>query len=650
MGWMAKIGASVVTWGAMAGMAAAAGAAVPAGQAEQVFKVPALEQPAGVPLEFVRTKSMEAGLAIQPVAIDLGEWTGLKSAPEMPVHIIGASRAVQQAQSAAQTAQLLQWQPSAKGGTVAALSVRSGGAQGLRLGLVVEQLPGSAMLRLYTDHQPAAVFEIAGQRVMQTLQANRDAGDHSEAGRTWWTPSSSGEQVSLEIELPPGTAPDQLKVSLPQVMHIYENLSLPLGTEESDAAQEDAKAMPLGNPVECHLDVNCFSQLETERKGVARMAYVTERMADGSYYYGLCTGSLLNDAQGSRTPYFLTAAHCMSTQTLASALETDWFYTSTRCSSNSLSPSSVNLRNGAQLLYSSANPDVTLLKLNDTPPAGAVFLGWDSSIVPNSTSVAGVHHPDGGLQKISFGTMSSRYDCSLDSKSVFCTSAPSSGNYYYVQWTLGLTQPGSSGSPLFNNGAVTGVLTGASEASCRANAGGAYSFYPSLNSVMPALRKWLVDAGGTQTPVAGRMPVYRFYNTQNGTHFFTASAQERDAVIQGNPNYQYENIGFYASTQTAAAPNAVYRFYNNNSGSHFYTINADERAFVIANYPQFSVEGTAWYARQAQGEGSVPMYRFYNTLTGAHFYTTNPSERDFVVATYPQFNFEGVGYYVWGSQ
>jgi len=642
MRWMAKIGlVSLVTWGAMAGVAGAAAT-------DQVFEVPAKEQPVGVPQEFVPTKSMAVGLALQPVAIDLGEWVGLKSAPAMPVQIIGASRAVQQAASPAQTAQLLQWKASAKGGAVAALSVRSGGAEGLRLGLLVDQLPGSAMLRLYTDHQPAAVFEIAGQRVMQILQANLDAGDNSEAGRTWWTPSSSGEQVTLEIELPPGTAPDQLKVSLPQVMHIYENLSLPLGTEESDAAQEDAKAMPVGNPVDCHLDVNCFPQLQAERKGVARMAYVTERLPDGRYYYGLCTGSLLNDAQGSGTPYFLTAAHCISTQTNASALETDWFYTSTRCSSNSLSPSSVNLRNGSRLLYTSVNPDVTLLQLNDTPPAGAMFLGWNSGIVPNNTPVVGIHHPDGGLQKISMGVMSARAECVINGENVSCISVPNTGKYYYVAWSMGLTQQGSSGSPLFNNGAVTGVLTAGSEVSCRA--GGAYSFYPSLNSVMPALRKWLVDAGGTQTPVAGRMPVYRFYNTQNGTHFFTASAQERDAVIQGNPNYQYENIGFYASTQTAAAPNAVYRFYNSNSGSHFYTINADERAFVIANYPQFSVEGTAWYARQAQGEGSVPMYRFYNTLTGAHFYTTNPSERDFVVATYPQFLFEGAAYYVWGSQ
>lgn len=650
MGWMAKIRvAGLVAWGSMVGMA---GAAAPQGLADRVFQVPAMEQPAGQPVEFVRTKRMETGLAVKPVAIDLGEWAGLKSAPDMQVHIIGASRAVEQAKSAAQTAQLLQWQPSANGGMVAALSLRSGGAQGLRLGLVVDQLPGSAMLRLYTDHQPAAVFEIAGQRVMQILQANRDAGDSSEAGRTWWTPSSSGEQVTLEIELPPGTSPDQLKVSMPQVMHIYENLSLPLGGLDADDEQADAKTIPVGSPVECHLDVNCFTQAATERKGVARMAYVTERLPDGSAYYGLCTGSLLNDAQGSGTPYFLTAAHCISTQTIASALETDWFYTSTRCASNSLSPSSVNLRNGAQLLYANANPDVTLLKLNDTPPAGAMFLGWNSDVVADNTPVVGVHHPSGGLQKISMGVMSSRADCTIDGKDVSCFSAPNSGDYYYVRWSMGLTQQGSSGSPLFNNGAVTGVLTAASEASCRADGSGAYSFYPSLNSVMPALRKWLVDAGGSATtpPASGRMPVYRFYNTQNGTHFFTANAQERDALVQGSTTYQYENIGFYASTQTAAAPQAVYRFFNISSGSHFYTINPEERAFVVANYPQFNAEGVAWYARQAAGEGSVPMYRFNNTLTGAHFYTTNAAERDFVVATYPQFVFEGVAYYVWGSQ
>ena len=627
----------------LAYMASAGAQQVPAAQG---FKVGAFEQPLNTPKEFVLTKSMEAGLAVEPVRIDLGEWSGIKSASQSSVLLIGQSREISQTQSTEALTSMLQWRNSARGGSVAAISVRSGGAEGMRLGVVVKQLPGNAMLRLYTDHQPNAVFEIAGQRVMQILQANLDAGDSSEAGRTWWTPSSSGDQVTLEIELPAGTSREALQIALPRVMHIYESLSLPIGDAASEVADE--KAMPLGNPLTCHLDATCYNQYDVQRRGVARMAYVTERRTDGSYSYGLCTGALLNDYQSSRTPYFLTAAHCISTQTLASALETDWFYTSSSCGSNSLSPTSVNLRNGAQLLYSSANPDVTLLKLNDVPPAGAYFLGWDSNPVPSNSSVVGVHHPDGGLQKISIGVTPSRASCSPVEGSFNCSIGGNTGNYYYVQWSQGLTQPGSSGSPLFYQGLVTGVLSAASDASCPAS--NAVSVYPSVNSVFSELRKWLVDANAKPNPDSARVPIYRFYNTQTGTHFFTANATERDQLIATNTVFQYENIVFYASKQSSTAPDAVYRFYNTSSSSHFYTISEDERRTIIANYPNFREEGISWYARKTQGDGSIPMYRFYNTNTGSHFYTINASERDFVIGNYPQFKYEGTSYYVWGSQ
>lgn len=610
------------------------------------FRVNAYQQPLNTPQEFVLTKGMQAGLAVEPVHIDLGEWSGLKSVSQGPMLLVGQSREISQTQSTQALSSMLQWRASANGGSVAAISVRSGGAEGMRLGVVVDQLPGNALLRLYTDHQPNAVFEIAGQRVMQILQANLDAGDRSEAGRTWWTPSNSGDQVTLEIELPAGTLREALKIALPRVMHIYENLSLPIGDEAGAAIDE--KTMPLGNPLTCHLDATCYSQYDMQRRGVARMAYITERGADGSYSYGLCTGALLNDYQSSRTPYFLTAAHCISSQTLASALETDWFYSSSSCGSNSLSPNSVNLRNGAQLLYSSANPDVTLLKLNDVPPAGAYFLGWDSNPVPLSSSVVGIHHPDGGLQKISMGVTPLRANCTPRGGNFNCSIGGSTGNYYYVQWSQGLTQPGSSGSPLFYQGLVTGVLSGGSTASCPAS--DATSIYPSLSSVFPELRKWLVDANAKPNSDPARVPVYRFLNTQTGSHFFTADASERNHLIANSPVFQYENIAFYASKQSVTAPDAVYRFYNTSANSHFYTINEDERRSVIANYPAFREEGISWYARKTEGEGSIAMYRFYNMNTGSHFYTINVSERDFVIANYTHLRFEGTSYYVWSSQ
>src|SRR3989344_3743553 len=51
----------------------------------------------------------------------------------------------------------------------------------------------------------------------------------------------------------------------------------------------------------------------------------------------LCTGTLLNDSRSSGTPYFLTANHCISKQSEAASLQTDWFFRSPTCNSRTLS-------------------------------------------------------------------------------------------------------------------------------------------------------------------------------------------------------------------------------------------------------------------------------------------------------------------------
>ncbi|MGP4763377.1 hypothetical protein ACTXP8_26740, partial [Klebsiella pneumoniae] len=79
----------------------------------------------------------------------------------------------------------------------------------------------------------------------------------------------------------------------------------------------------------------------------------------------VCSGTLINDKAGSGTPYFITANHCISTQTVASTLETSWFYRTPSCNSRTLSSASRTLRNCATLLYATATYDGSLLRLNE---------------------------------------------------------------------------------------------------------------------------------------------------------------------------------------------------------------------------------------------------------------------------------------------
>ena len=149
-------------------------------------------------------------------------------------------------------------------------------------------------------------------------------------------------------------------------------------------------------------------------------------------------------------------------------------------------------------------------------------------------------------------------------------------------------------------------------------------------------------AAQAQTP----MPVYRFFNSQTGTHFYTINQAERDLVLAKYAQFLYEGPAYYAYQTSQAGSLPVYRFFNRSTGTHFYTQSEAEKNFVLAAYPVFAFEGPAYWAPASAGPGKVALYRFFNSNTGAHFFTTNVAERDMVLQRYPFFLYEGVAYEV----
>jgi uncharacterized protein (DUF1800 family) len=94
----------------------------------------------------------------------------------------------------------------------------------------------------------------------------------------------------------------------------------------------------------------------------------------------------------------------------------------------------------------------------------------------------------------------------------------------------------------------------------------------------------------------GLLPVYRFYNTSTGTHFYTQSESEKNYVLATYPVFAFEGPAYYAPPDGAAQGSTpLYRFYNSRTGAHFYTISADERDKVLDNWPWFAYESVAYY-------------------------------------------------------
>ncbi|WP_265259483.1 trypsin-like serine protease [Verminephrobacter aporrectodeae] len=646
---LARMGPPVVVAAALlagCGGAGQNGGVAAAQSPPAVTRVDARVQPASA--DQARPKPKLLAAAPTPSRVYLGALAQEKIAPANSgggPHRVGLARAAEATRTAQQTLEQLHWQPTGGGGQVAAISFLAEGARGLRLGVVIRQLPAGTMLRLYRQADRSTVLQIPGQELLQRVERKALAGDAGIDGQTWWTPDLGAHEVTLELELPAGSAQAALDIAIPRVSHIFEELS-PTGAR--------AFAPWMTKSVSCAQDANCDDTQAGQRDAVARVRF-TE---NGDTY--LCTGTLLNDSLSSGTPYFLTANHCISSQTVADTLQTDWFYRSFACNSYTLSGDATELLGGATLLYASESTDSALLLLNEAPPAGALFAGWDASPQALGSAVTGLHHSHGDLLKISLGNLLEQTSCRADGKARFQCDG-TTGNYYTVKWNLGMTAAGSSGSALFNRAnLVIGMLYGGQGGCFETNA---FDYYGRFDvAYAAALRNWLappVSTTATATssavaapaaaPVSKHLAVYRLYNGATGAHRFTLSADERDGIIRSEPRIADEGIAYYVQADARPGNIPAYRFYNPAGGAHFYTSSAQERDGVQRDSPNLRYEGVAWYVAPDAAPGASAVYRFYRSSSATHFYTISLPERDHVIASQPDFVYEGVAYYAWTS-
>ncbi|MDR0779329.1 MAG: hypothetical protein LBF16_01365 [Pseudomonadales bacterium] len=453
-----------------------------AGSAEYNGAPDAVNEKAGP----VLTRSLAQGEGDRPTprVIVLPELTAAEAPPQAQDEPgkslqIGVGRDIPQTADAKAMAGLLSWSTAANGSRRAAISVRSPGAAALRFGLLVEQLPQQAVLRVYAPGAEQA-REVAGKEVLNTIQSNLDAGDSGvQQAHTYWLPSVEGDQTVLEIELPAGVGPASLKVSLPRVSHRY--------TSESILRK---MWFGEGKAGSCNVNVMCNSNAKNDstRRAIGWMTFV----ADDAATHG-CSGTLLNTTEDNDSPkkewkpYFLSANHCIPNQSVANTVEVTWDYRTVSCNDSSLSPVFNGqfehlgrdkdgrlvvgqlkvAQGGAELKYTSKNTDTSFMLLNSKLPAGLLFAGWNARAQPSTRfDVHSFHQPKGDTEKYSAGTIISYMSCQFS----WCKQFSLPKNhlsgigypFYEVIWGKGVTEPGSSGGPLFssNSKQVIGQLWG----------------------------------------------------------------------------------------------------------------------------------------------------------------------------------------------
>lgn len=98
----------------------------------------------------------------------------------------------------------------------------------------------------------------------------------------------------------------------------------------------------------------------------------------------------------------------------------------------------------------------------------------------------------------------------------------------------------------------------------------------------------------------GLKPVYRFWSPVGQTHFYTISETDKDYLITKAADvWTYETVAFYAYPEGSQPSDSipVYRFWNNVDGTHYYTVDADERDTLVRDQAKvYTYEGVAFYA------------------------------------------------------
>ena len=350
----------------------------------------------------------------------------------------------------------LSWDKQRDGSMVSALSLTSPGAKALRVALRAK-LPAGAELRFFSPSDAKQRFPPFTRRdfSLQTL----------------WSPVIEGDTLGVEISLPVSKRA-RLSLVIDRVSHLSESVIRP------------KRLFDIGSAASCHIDVACQTTTPRNlRSAVAKMVFTT---SDGRS--SLCTGNLLNDTVDSTSiPYFLTAYHCINTQSEASSLITYWDFEKSSC--GGADPRSVTqLTNGADLLAAHAATDSTLLRLRRNPPGdNRFYAGWDSTTLDNLTDVIGIHHPEGDLKKWNSGR-GRAIDRAINNKIVVVA----------VGWNRGITEAGSSGSGLFDSmGRLRGNLYGGPMAVC---GGSNIDYYGRFDLFYPYVRRWLAPGPVNITP------------------------------------------------------------------------------------------------------------------------------------------------------
>jgi len=202
---------------------------------------------------------------------------------------------------------------------------------------------------------------------------------------------------------------------------------------------------------DCNYDVECFVEGVDNLKNINKRSVnrIIGSVNDGAF---LASGALVNNTANDGTPYILSANHAW-VETAMYTFRFNWINPEPACPSSTDGDDSINevqTISGAILRARRQQSDFMLLELTGEIPTewNLVWSGWDrTENIPPYTY--GIHHPGGDIMKV----------CLDVNEPVLLNNNEGESTWNVLNWEIGTTEGGSSGSPLLDNfGRIRGQL------------------------------------------------------------------------------------------------------------------------------------------------------------------------------------------------